>query len=402
VSEIFARPTLPRWLIFVMALACGVGVSNLYFPQAVTPLIASDLAVSRPAATIVATLAQFGYAVGIFFLVPLGDRLPRRWLIAGLFGVVAIGLLIASGVQSLFPLYVLSLVIGVATVVPQILIPMGADFAAPGTTSRMVSTLQAGLLGGVLLSRAFGGLLGQFAGWRAPYVVSGVLAALIAVALVMALPTTPIKTRTHYPALIASSVRIFVTEPDLRRSCLYQALMFAGFSAAWTSLTLLLTGHIYGFGTGVVGVIALVSAASVILVPIAGRIVDRRGSDIVSLVCILGLVCSAAILLVGQVGGWLGVAGLVVGLLVLDVSVQSSQIANQSRIFALHPDSRSRLNSVYMSSVFLGGAAGSALGAVLFERFGWSAVCGFVFVVAAAALVRHLAHRSSQRMVTEQ
>jgi predicted MFS family arabinose efflux permease len=379
--------------VFIMALACGVGVSNLYFPQALTPLIATDLAVTRPAATFVATLAQLGYAIGIFFLVPLGDRLPRRWLITGLFGVVAVGLLFAASAQSLFPLYVLSLVIGVATVVPQVLIPMGADFAVEGATSRMVSTLQAGLLAGILLSRAFGGLLGQAAGWRAPYLVSGALAAIIAVALAVALPKTPPKVRNHYLALLASSVRLFVTESELRRSCLYQALLFGGFSAAWTSLTLFLTGPLYGFGTGVVGVIALVSAGSVALVPIAGRIIDRRGPDIVSLVCIIGLAISAVILLAGMLGGGLGVAGLVVGLLVLDVSVQSSQIANQSRVFALHPDARSRLNSVYMTSVFLGGAFGSAIGAILFVRFGWAAVCGFIFVVAAAAIVRHVAHR---------
>ncbi len=393
------KPRLPRWLIFVMALACGVGVSNLYFPQAISPLIAHDLAVSKPAATVVATLAQLGYAVGIFFLVPLGDRLPRRWLIAAMFGIAAIGLLFASASQTLTPLYILSLMIGIATVAPQILIPFGADFAPPGQTSRMVSTLQAGLLAGILLSRAFGGLLGQWLGWRSPYLVSGVLAALLAIALVFALPSLPAKVRHTYPALIASSVRLFVTESELRRSCLYQALLFSGFSAAWTSIALLLTGPIYGFGTGVVGIIALVSAGSVMLVPVAGRVVDRRGSDIVSLACILGLVVAAAILLGGQLGGDFGMAALIVGLLVLDVSVQSSQIANQSRIFALHPDARSRLNSVYMTSVFLGGAAGSAIGAVAFDHFGWFAVCAFILVVALAALLRHLLHRNSQRVL---
>jgi predicted MFS family arabinose efflux permease len=255
--------------------------------------------------------------------------------------------------------------------------------------------LQGGLLGGVLLARAFGGVFGQWLGWRAPYLVAGALAVLLAGLLALVLPGTGSTVRHRYPALLGTALRLFATQPELRRSCLYQALLFGGFSAAWTSLALLLTGPRYGCGTGVVGVVAFVGAASVLAVPLAGRWTDRRGPDLVNLLAILGVALSGVVLLTGQLGGWPGLVGLVVGMLLLDVGVQSSQVANQARVFALLPAARSRLNSAYMTCVFLGGSAGSLVGARLHLALGWPAVCGLVVLVAGGALTRHLLHRAA-------
>lgn len=380
-------------MILLMSLACGVGVANAYFPQAITPVLAADLHVSADAATTVATAAQIGYAIGIFLLVPLGDRLSRRPLIASMFGVVAIGLFLSGTVSSLPALYTFSAVFGAATVVPQILIPMAADLADSKNAARIVGVLQGGLLGGVLLARAFGGLLGEWLGWRAPYLVAGVLAILLALVLVLVLPRTRSSSQQPYPMLIGTSLRLFATQPDLRRSCLYQFALFGGFTAAWTSIALLLTGPGYGYGTGVVGAVALVGAASVFCVPVAGRWIDRRGPDLVNLICMIGVAAAALLLLTGLIGGVVGLVGLTVGMLVLDVAVQASQVANQSRIFALAPGARSRLNSVYMTSVFLGGSVGSWIGARIYVHIGWIAVCALVGLAAALALARHALHR---------
>lgn len=390
------RPAPPRRLLIVMAVACGVGVANAYFPQAITPLLAADLHVPLASAALIATTAQVGYALGIFFLVPLGDRLSRRPLVAGLFGVVAIGLLLSGVVTGLPLLCVLGVVIGAATVVPQILIPMAADLAGPKGGASVVGMLQAGLLAGILLARAFGGTLGEWLGWRAPYLVAGVIAVLLGATLALALPTTASSSRAAYPELLRTSIRLFATLPDLRRSCLYQAMVFGGFTGAWTSVAMLLTGPSYGFGTSVVGVVALVGAASIFLVPVAGRLIDRRGPDVVNLVCILGVIAAAALLLTGLVGGVAGLIGLTVGMLLLDVAVQSSQVANQARIFALDPAARSRLNSVYMTSVFVGGSVGSLVATRIFVSFGWAAVCGMLVVAALVALARHLTRSTSR------
>lgn len=387
------RSAPPRRLLVLMALACGVGVANVYFPQAITPLLAADLRVPVASAALVATMAQVGYAIGIFFLVPLGDRISRRPLVTGLFGVVAVGMLVSGCTADLPLLCVLGVLVGAATVVPQILIPMAADLTDPKTAASVVGVLQGGLLAGILLARAFGGALGEWLGWRAPYIVAGVVAVLLAVVLAIALPSTTSSSTASYPNLLRTSLRLFATLPELRRSCLYQAMLFGGFTGAWTSLALLVTGPAYGLGTSVVGLIALVGAASVFLVPVAGRWIDRRGPDVVNLVGIIGAIAAAALLLTGLVGGVGGLVGLTAGMLVLDVAVQSSQVANQARIFALDPGARSRLNSVYMTSVFVGGSFGSLIATRIFVGFGWAAVCMSVAIAALVALVRCVVRR---------
>jgi predicted MFS family arabinose efflux permease len=384
-------PLLSRRLTLLLAAACGIAVANVYFPQALTPLLARDLHVSRGSAALVTTTAQLGYVVGIFFIVPLGDRIARRPLIVTLFGLVAAGLLLSGIAPSLAILCILSALVGASTVVAQIVIPMGADLASGENGASVVGALQSGLIGGILLARTFGGTLGQWFGWRAPYIVAGGLALAVAALLAVALPATPSSSSHRYPALLATSLRLFRTQPELRRSCWYQACLFAGFTAAWTSIALYLTGARYGYGTSVVGFVALVGAGSIVCVPATGRLIDRRGPDLISRIAFSGVVAAGALLLTGLAGGALGLAGLIAGMLLLDISVQSSQVANQSRIFALDPGARSRLNSTYMTCVFLGGSAGSWLGTRVYLAWGWGGVCAFVALAGALALGRDLA-----------
>ncbi|MFD9128111.1 MFS transporter [Kitasatospora sp. NPDC059571] len=386
-------PTLGRRLILLLAVACGTAVANVYFPQAVVPLIAKSLHVTPGSAAIVVTCAQLGYAAGIFLLVPLGDRLPHRRLITWLLLVTSAGLVLAGTATGLAALAAASALVGAATVVPQVIIPMAAGLTEPERRGAVTGTLLSGLIGGILLARTFSGTLGQWLGWRAPYLIAAGLVLLLALAMATALPTTSPTTDQRYPALLAESLRLLRAEPLLRRSCLYQALVFAGFSAAWTALALLVTGPRYHLGTSAVGVIALVGAASMFATPAAGRRIDRSGPDRVNLACMLGAVAAAALLLTGLLGGAAGLVGLGAGMLLLDVAMQSGQVANQSRIFALRPDARARLNTAYMTCAFLGGSVGSWLGVRAYGALGWGGVCALVALLAGLALVRHLLAR---------
>jgi predicted MFS family arabinose efflux permease len=383
---------LGRRLLLVLALAGGVGVANIYFPQAITPIVARGLHVQPGSAAGVVTAAQLGYALGIFLLVPLGDRLPHRRLLPVLLTLTGLGLLAAGSAPGLPALVAASLVVGVTTVVPQIIIPMAAGMVAPERRGSVTGTLLSGLIGGILLARAFGGFLGQWLGWRAPYLVAAALTLLLAAVLLVAVPPTTPPSRQRYPALVGASVWLLRSEPELRRSCFYQATIFAGFNAAWTSIALLVTGPRYGLGASAVGLIALVGAGSMFCTPVMGRVIDRRGPEMVSTVCIIGAAASAAVLAVGQRGGVAGLAALILGMLMLDVAMQCGQVANQSRIFALRPEFRSRLNTAYMTCAFLGGSAGSLLGVRAYLRFGWTGVCALVAVLAALAFARHLPH----------
>jgi predicted MFS family arabinose efflux permease len=372
-------------------------VANVYFPQAISPLIAADLRVPVASAAMAATAAQLGYAAGIFLLVPLGDRLRHRPLILALLAVTGVGLLVASAAPSLPVLIAASAAVGVTTVVPQIIIPMAAGLVAEDRRGSVVGTLLGGVIAGILLARTFGGTVGEWLGWRAPYVVAAALSLVLAVVLVFVVPTTKPSSQHRYPALLAESLRLLWSEPGLRRSAVYQATLFGAFSAAWTSLALFVTGPRYHLGATAVGVIALVGAASVFSTSIAGRRVDRSGPDPVNVVCILTALVASAVLVGGALGGVAGLITLVAGLLLLDVAVQSGQVANQARIFALRPEARSRINTAYMTCSFLGGSIGSWLGVRAYTWWGWPGVCGLVAAAAVIALLRHGAYRRQQR-----
>ncbi|MDQ1014411.1 MFS transporter [Streptomyces afghaniensis] len=384
-----ARPGASPRVILALALVCGAAVGNVYFPQALSPLIASGLHVSPDAAAGVVTATQFGYAAGTCLLVPLGDRLPYRPLLVALLTLTGLGLFAASAAPGLVPLVAASALVGVTTVAAPLAGPLAAGLVPRERRGVTGGTLLSGSLAGMLLSRTAGGALGDWLGWRAPYVLAAVLSLAVAALSARVLPPTSAPSSQGYVALLAEPLRLLRTEPGLRRSCLYQALVFAGFSAVWTGVALLLTGPVYGVGAGAVGLLALVNAVTMVCTPVAGRHVDRRGPDAVNRVCFWVVGASAGVLALGGVGGAAGMAALVVGTLLLDVGMQSGMVANTVRIQALRAEVRSRLTTAYMTCAYLGGAVGSWLGVGAYGRFGWPGVCALVAALTAVALVRH-------------
>ncbi|MEV5977380.1 MFS transporter [Streptomyces sp. NPDC052114] len=379
-------------MVLLLAVVCGVAVGNVYFPQALIPLVADGLRVPADTAAFVVTATQFGYAAGIFLLVPLGDRVPHRTLIATLLALAGLGLLGAGAAPGLESLVAASFLIGVTTVIAPIVAPMAVGLVPADRRGAVTGTLLSGSIGGMLLSRAFGGSVGEWLGWRAPYLLTAAVALVMACVLLRALPRTTAPTRQRYPALVAESLRLLRTEPELRRSGFYQAMIFGGFSALWTGVALLLTGPEYGLGASAVGALALVNAGTMLCTPLAGRQVDRRGPDAVNLVCLVAVLVAAAVLFLGGLGGTPGIVALAVGSLLLDVAMQAGSVASQVRIFALSDEARARLNTAYMTCAYVGGGVGSWLGVRAYGAFGWPGVCGLVALLAALALARHLLH----------
>ncbi|MGW7691174.1 MFS transporter [Streptomyces asiaticus] len=384
-------------MVLLLAITCAVAVGNIYFPQSIGPLVADGLHVSADSAAVVVTATQVGYTAGIVLLVPLGDRIPHRTFLVVLLGLTGLALLAAGCAPALPPLVAASALVGLTTVAAQIVGPLAAGLVAADRRGAVIGTLLSGSTGGMLLARTFSGTLGEWLGWRAPYLVAAVLALLLATVLASAVPAAPPASRQSYPALLAEPLRLLRTEPELRRSCWYQATVFAGFSAVWTCLALLLTGPAYGLGAQAVGMLALVGGATMLCTPLAGRLVDRQGPDPVNLVCLLGVLLSAAILALGALGGTPGLAALTIGTLLLDVAMQSGMVANQARVYALRPDARSRLNTAYMTCAYLGGSAGSWIGVRAWGRAGWWGVCALVALLTVLALVRHLAYPLPER-----
>ena len=393
-------PCLDRRGVLLLAAVCGVAVGNVYFPQAVSPSIAAGLHLRPAAAAGIVTATQSGYALGLFALVPLGDRVRHRRLVVSLLVITGFGLLAAAAAPAPGVLLAAGMLVGMSTVVAPVIGPMAAGLVAARRRGAVSGTLLSGSLGGMLLSRALGGPLSQWLGWRAGYLAMAVLTLACATLASRALPTTEPTTSRPYPALLAQSIAALAGEPELRRSSFYQATVFAAFSAVWTGLALLLTGPVYRLGTSAVGLLALVNAGTMVSTPAAGRWADRRGPDAVNLVAMLGIVGAAVVLAGGDVGGAAGMAALVAGSLLLDVAMQAGMVANQVRNYRLRPEARSRVNTAYMTCAYCGGAAGSWLGAQTFGAFGWIGVCAVAAVLAGAALARHvrwLRHNHSHR-----
>lgn len=381
---------MDRRLVSLLALTCAVAVGNIYFPQAVGPLVANGFHASPDAAADIETVTQVGYTAGIAMLVPLGDRVPHRRLLVALLTITGLCLMAAGCAPTLPILVAASTLIGLTTVAAQIIGPLATGLVVPERRGAVLGTLLSGSTGGMLLARTFSGTLGDWLGWRAPYLVAATITLILSAALALTLPATAPTSHQSYPALLAEPARLLFAEAELRRSCLYQACVFGAFSAVWTCLALLLTGPTYRLGTPAVGIIALVGGATMFCTPIAGRLVDRHGPDPVNLVCLLGFLAAVAILTAGSHGGAVGLVALTLGLLLLDVAMQCGMVANQARVYALQPEARSRLNTAYMTCAYVGGSAGSCLGVRAYGPAGWPGVCGLATMLTTVALAKHL------------
>lgn len=391
IGPLTAAPAISPGLLCLLGIACAVGVGNVYFAQAISPLVAARLHVAAAPATLVVTATQLGYTAGMFLLVPLSDRVAHRRLIVTLLALAGLGLLAATAAPNLPALIGASAFIGVTTVVAPIIGPMAAGLVAPGRRGVVSGTLLSGSIGGMLLSRVLGGVIAEHAGWRATYLASAVVTLVLAAILARALPVTAPSSAQRYSALLAETVRLLRLQPDLRRSTFYQAMVFAGFSAVWTAVAFLLTGSRYHLSTTSVGMLALVNAATMVCTPVAGRRVDRYGPDMVNLICFLAVIAAAVMLAIGGRGGTVGIISLVAGTLLLDVAMQSGMVANQVRIYALGAETAGRVKTVYMTGAYLAGGLGSWTGTHADTIFGWTGVCALVALLAGLALARHLA-----------
>ncbi|GIG65551.1 MFS transporter [Phytomonospora endophytica] len=384
------RPTRPPTatrahprLFAVMAVCSGVTVANVYLAQPLLTLFTRDLGISPSSAGLVVTCAQFGYAAGISFLVPLGDVRRRRPLLAAMLSATVIALLLAAAAPGLAPLAAAAALVGGFTVVPQVLVPLAAELAPEGRRASVVAAVQIGLMTGIIGSRVIGGAVGEVLGWRAVYVLAAVLTAASGLLTVALVPREPARTRTiGYGRLLASLPRLLRAEPALRHASLLHATLFGAYNATWTSLVLVLTREPYHFSTATAGLFGLLGLAGAVAAPWAGRFIDRRGALPIITAALLLTLASAGAYALGRSTPLL----MVTAIIAVSVAVQWSQIANQARIFAYLPEARSRANTVYMGAVFLSGAICAALAGACYAAFGWPGVCTLQALLAVAGL----------------
>jgi predicted MFS family arabinose efflux permease len=380
---------MSRSLVTLIAVATGAVVANLYYAQPVLHQIGEEFHAGSGQVSLIVTCTQVGYAAGLLLVVPLGDLLARRLLVTRIYAVAAIALVGCALAPNLWVFGVASVAVGAASVAGQVMIPFAADLAPEERRGRVVARIMTGLLTGILLARTVSGLVAQLAGWRAVYWFSAGLMVVFVVILWRALPAEGRRPHASYPSLVGSTLALLRDEPALRRRAWHGACGFGAFSVLWTTLAFLLSGSPYHYSNAVIGLFGLVGAGGIMAANLAGRWADAGRHHLTTPLWGVLLVGSFAILALGRTS----LAAVIIGIVVLDMGTQGMQITNQSIIYALRPEARSRINSAYMVCYFIGGAIGSVLAGLTYSADGWAGVCwlgaGFgVLTLAMAAFDR--------------
>lgn len=391
-----SRPVLTTPVLLLMAVATGLCVGGNYFNQPLLDSIAEALDTSRSAAASTVTVAQVAYALGLLFLVPLGDMFPQRRLAVMLMLAAAAGQGLSGFAPNIGVLVVGTAIAGLFSVAAQVLVPFAATLATPESRGRAVGTVMSGLLVGILVARSVAGILAELGdSWTTVYRVSTVAMVIVALALWRVLPATPPVVRQGYGSILRSLGTLIVTHPRLRTRTLLGGLGFASVGALFSTMAFLLSDPPFGLDDLQIGLVGLAGVAGAFAATAAGRLVDRGYGPPTTAVGVFTLIASWAAL----AAGGSSLVWFVVGMLVVDLALNLVHITNQNIVYALDPDARSRVNSVYMTGYFVGAASGSAFGTMAWSAGGWTAVCVLgVGLAALAGVVWVLDLRLAARM----
>ena len=371
-------------MTMLLAAGCGLAAANLYYAQPLISLIAPDVGLSETAASLIVTFTQAGYCAGLVLLAPLGDLVENRALVFWTLCAAAGALLAAAFAPSAAAFLAAALLIGLASVAAQMLVPIAAHLAPDASRGRTIGNVMSGLLLGIMLARPVSSLIAAAFGWRAVFEASALAIAALAMTLRNLLPERRPKANHSYLALIGSLWALLRDTPVLRRRAAYQAALFAAFILYWTAVPLELASPTFGLGQRGIALFALAGAGGALSAPIAGRLADRGWSRATT---VISMVIVALGFLLARIGGEGSMIALLAGGVLLDAGVQGNQVVSQRAIYALGVEARSLLNGLYIAIFFVGGAAGSAIASLAFASGGWARVSwiGLAFPLIALA-----------------
>lgn len=383
-TESVSRTPLTRYVTLLFAIACGMSVANIYFAQPLLDQLSNEFNMDYSIIGILITVTQVFYALGLLLLVPLGDLLNQRRLIIGQMTISVAALVIVGTASSGTMLFAGLALVGLLAVVTQTIVAFAATMAAPAERGRAVGMVTSGIVIGILLARTISGILKDLAGWRAVYLVSAVLMLLMVYALYKVLPNVERKEKTlSYSQLLKSVLILFLQERLLRIRAVLAMLIFTAFSILWTPLVLPLSSPPLSLSHSAIGAFGLVGVVGALAAAKAGKLADRGYGQRTTGIALFLLLLS-----------WLPISyterslfALVIGIILLDLAVQAVHVTNQSMLFALRPQARSRMVGGYMIFYSIGSAAGSIASTHIYAHFGWNGVCVLGASVSAVALI---------------
>jgi predicted MFS family arabinose efflux permease len=377
----------PRMLM-MLAVGAGFSVAALYYAQPMLGVVGADFSAGSQAVGLVPTLTQLGYAAGILLLAPLGDRFDRKRIILVKACVLTLALVLSAIAPSLAWLLGASLVIGLSATVAQDIVPAAAAMAPEASRGKAVGTVMTGLLLGILLSRVVSGFVAEHLGWRSVFIGAGAGMAGIAATLWHGLPNFKPTTRVRYAALMGSMLALWRRHAALRRAAWSQGLLSVGFSAFWSTLAVMLHGEPFHLGSAAAGAFGLAGVAGALAAPLAGRMADRKGPELIArwgaAIAAASFAAMALTPLLSPTAQLWLIAASAIG---FDFGVQATLVAHQTIVYGIEPAARSRLNAVLFVGMFAGMAAGAGLGSMLFGHWGWMGVVGLACASAIGAVV---------------
>ncbi len=368
----------------IVAVATGALVANLYYAQPLVATIGPEIGVGSDLAGSVASVTQLGYGAGLLFLVSLADLVENRRLVLVTLAITALGLVGMATATALVPFFMAAFVIGLCSTGAQVLVPLIAHLTPLERRGRVVGNVMAGLLTGIMLARPLALFVAASFGWRAVFWLSTALMLGIGLVLARAMPRHQPRAGGHYGHILVSMAGLLRDLPFLRWRAAFQALLFAAFNLFWTAVPLLLAER-FGLGQHGIGLFALAGAGGALAAPVAGRLADRGHGRIATAAAMV--VLGAAFAATGWAARAVALGAMVVMAIVIDAAVQTNQIVSQRIIFSAGAEIRGRVNALYMTITFAGGALGSVLGTITYHQGGWSATATAGGLLALAALL---------------
>ncbi|WP_313384274.1 MFS transporter [Chishuiella sp.] len=387
------KPKLTPIILWIMIIGSGLVVANNYYNQPLLSLISKEFKVPESKVSTIAMLTQIGYAFGLLFIIPLGDLLKRKKLILIDFIFIILSLLGMYFSPSLIWLFPLSFLIGFTSVVPQIFVPMASELADPAKKSQAIGMVMSGLLVGILLSRVLSGFIGEYLGWRAVYLIGSVIMFILWVLIYIFLPEIQPNYKGSYSGLMKSITQLIKNEPVLRLAAFRGATGFAAFSAFWTTLVFHLEQAPFHTGSGIAGTFGLIGAVGALAAALVGKVNKYLSLKRIIFYSIIIMLFAWGFFYQFGFTYW----GLIIGVILIDLGLQSMHVCNQTQIFALNPTATNRLNTVYMTSYFIGGSLGTYIAANAWGKFQWNGVIAVGVVFTILCFVSHVIFTKNQK-----
>jgi predicted MFS family arabinose efflux permease len=384
--------SLTKTQVFILATTTGIAVANVYYSQPIINAIALHFHTSAAKTGIISVLSQIGYGIGLFLLTPVGDMVERKKLILYLQVGLITALLLVAFSPSLVILYIASLLIGVFSVVAQVILPMAATLAQ-GNRGKIVAQIFTGILIGILVARVFSGFVTAYLGWQYVYVISAAMVMFTAILMQYDFPSIPAQFKGTYMGLLKSTIHQLGRFSLLRRTALTGMLAFGTLSAFWVTLTFYLSGSPFHYSASTIGMFGLLAAAGALAAPIFGKLADK-GSPSRSLLFSTTLTLASILVLKVFPGS---VAAIWVTVVLMDIGIQATQVTNIALIYSLDEKANSRINTIYMTSYFIGGAIGSFVAIQLFNEGGWAWSTSFMLVLAVAGILNVVSIKQTSR-----